>query len=230
MAKAKVLIADDHTMVRDAITFLLHAEPEFQVVASVANGRDAVATANATRPDFILMEPNMPIMNGVTATRLILNDLKDAKVLALSASNDEKVIDEMIAAGASGYLLKDSASSDLLDAMRRILKGGTAFSPTIEKRLLQRQHLRQFEGTKKNLLTLTVREAQTLQLIAEGFTNKAIAAELQISIKTVEKHRQQVMNKLNIHDIASLTRYAIANKLISPPSDPSVTQNPEPDV
>jgi DNA-binding NarL/FixJ family response regulator len=176
------------------------------------------------------MDLAMPIMNGVTATRLILNDLKSTKVLALSSSNDEKAIDEMIGAGVSGYLLKESAAADLLDAIRRVIKGGTAFSPSIEKRLRHRQNLRQFDGAKKSLLTLSVRESQTLQLIAEGLTNKAIAAELQISIKTVEKHRQQVMNKLNIHDIANLTRYAIANKLISAPSDPSGTQNPEPDV
>jgi DNA-binding NarL/FixJ family response regulator len=218
MTQTKVLVADDHTIVREGLTALLQSTPEFQVVAAVENGRDAVAAAEQTRPDIVLMDLAMPIMNGITATRLILKHVKNAKIIALSTYSDETAVSELLNAGASGYLLKESASSDLMDALRRVREGGTAFSLTIEKRFRHKQN-RQHLGLdpKGRPGALTDRESEVLQLIAEGFSNKAMAAELQISIKTVEKHRQQVMNKLNIHEIAGLTRYAVANCLVAPP-------------
>ena len=220
----KILIADDHTIVREGLTALLQAAPDFQIIGLADNGRDAVDAAERLHPDIILMDLAMPIMNGITATRLILKKFKDVKILALSSYSDEKAVNELLDAGASGYLLKESASADLLDAIRRVTNGGIALSPAIAKRLRHKQDRQQMGADwKDRSCALTTRESQVLQLIAEGFTNKAIAAELQISVKTVEKHRQQVMDKLNIHEIAGLTRYAVANNLIAPPGHPPFT-------
>jgi DNA-binding NarL/FixJ family response regulator len=224
MSQTKVLVVDDHTIVREGLSVLLESAPDFEVVGAVDNGREAVAAAEKTHPDIVLMDLAMPIMNGITATRLIRKHLKHTKILALSSYSDESAVNELLNAGACGYLLKESASADLLDAIRRVSKGGTAFSPAIEKRLRHEQNRQQLgQDAKGRSCALTARESQVLQLVAEGFTNKAIAAELQISIKTVEKHRQQVMDKLNIHDIAGLTRYAVANNMVTPPGQPPLT-------
>ena len=213
--KTKVLLVDDHTVVREGLSMLLGADPEFEIVGAAENGRQAVVAAQQTRPDVVLMDLAMPIMNGVTASRKILQQIKGTKVLVLSSYNDEPAINELVQAGASGYLLKESAAGELLNAIRQVKKGGKAFSPAITRRF---RHQQQREGmnnlASKRSCALTPREMEVLQLIAEGFPNKGIASELGISIKTVEKHRQQVMDKLNIHDIAGLTRYAISQGVI----------------
>jgi DNA-binding NarL/FixJ family response regulator len=157
----------------------------------------------------------MPLLNGLEATRQILKLLPTAKVLVLTSYGDDDSVDQLIQAGASGYLIKQTAANDLLKAIREVQRGNSFFSPTIAKRLRD-QSRRAFDtsGSGKKSVDLTSREAEVLQLIAEGFSNKQIAAELIISIKTVEKHRQQVMNKLNIHDVAGLTRYAISKGMV----------------
>jgi DNA-binding NarL/FixJ family response regulator len=225
--KTKVLLVDDHTVVREGLTMLLGADPEFEVVGAAENGRQAVVAAQQTQPDVVLMDLAMPIMNGVTASRKILKAVKGAKVLVLSSYNDEPAFDELMQAGASGYLLKESAAGELLNAIRQVKKGGKAFSPAITRRF---RHQQQREGASnisgRRSCLLTPREMEVLQLVAEGFPNKGMASELGISIKTVEKHRQQVMDKLNIHDIAGLTRYAIDRHIVSHPQQPALAGPP----
>ena len=220
---------DDHTVVREGLTMLLGSEPEFEIVGAAENGRQAVATATQTQPDVVLMDLAMPVMNGITASRQILQQVKGAKVLVLSSYNDEPAVNELLEAGASGYLLKESAADDLLAAIRQVKRGGTAFSPAVAKRFRHQQQREMIENTSaKKACTLTPRETEVLQLIAEGLPNKGIAADLGISVKTVEKHRQKVMDKLNIHDIAGLTRYAIERSIICNPQQPMLEQPREP--
>jgi DNA-binding NarL/FixJ family response regulator len=211
MKKIGVLLADDHAVVRQGLRALLEAEGDIVVVGEVENGRLAVAQTKKLLPDVVVMDVAMPGMNGAEATRQIVRNVPSAKVLVLTSYGDDDYVTQLLDAGASGYLLKQTAAADLLKAIRQVRGGNAFFSPAIAKRLRQddRETSAGSPSTTK-LSKLTSREAEVLQLVAEGFANKQIAAELTISIKTVEKHRQQAMNKLNIHDIAGLTRYAIA--------------------
>jgi DNA-binding NarL/FixJ family response regulator len=215
MRRIAVLLVDDHTVVRQGLRALLKAEGDMDVVGEAENGRQAVTLARKTSPDVVVMDVAMPLLNGLEATRQILKLLPTAKVLVLTSYGDDDSVDQLIQAGASGYLIKQTAANDLLKAIREVQRGNSFFSPTIAKRLRD-QSRRAFDtsGSGKKSVDLTSREAEVLQLIAEGFSNKQIAAELIISIKTVEKHRQQVMNKLNIHDVAGLTRYAISKGMV----------------
>ena len=190
---------------------MLQAEGDIVVVGEAENGRQAVALAKKTLPDVVVMDVAMPGMNGLEATRQIVKNVSSSKVLVLTSYGDSDYVSQLLEAGAAGYLVKQTAAADLLKAIREVHRGKTFFSPSVAKRLRQQEH-EAFSGgqTVGRMNRLTSREAEVLQLVAEGFANKQIAAELAISIKTVEKHRQQAMNKLNIHDIAGLTRYAIA--------------------
>src|SRR5215475_11053326 len=215
MKKISVLLVDDHTVVRQGLRALLHSEEDMEVVGEAENGRQAVTLARKTPIDVVVMDVAMPLLNGLEATRQILKISPDPKVLVLTSYGDDEYVKQMMQAGASGYLIKQTAANDLLKAIREVQRGNAFFSPAIAKRL--RDQCREVFSTghpAKKTTELTSREAEVLQLIAEGFSNKQIAAELSISIKTVEKHRQQVMNKLNIHDVAGLTRYAISKGLI----------------
>lgn len=216
MEKIKVLLADDHTVVRQGLRVLLEAEPDIAVVGEASNGREAVQMARKLLPDVVVMDIAMPSLNGLEATRQIAKEVPTAKLLVLSSYNDDEYVHQVTGAGATGYLLKQTAATDLIKAVREARRGNAFFSPVISKRLVERYREAVLSGTpvKKQNEMLTSREAEVLQLIAEGRANKQIAAELCISIKTVEKHRQQVMNKLNIHDIAGLTRYAISKGVI----------------
>ncbi len=211
MKKIAVLLVDDHAVVRQGLRALLEAEGDMVVVGEAENGRQAVAQTKKTLPDVVVMDVAMPGMNGLEATRQIVKNLPSTRVLVLTSYGDDDYVAQLLDAGATGYLVKQTAAADLLKAIRVVHEGNTFFSPAIAKRL--RQHDREaFAGgqTAARVAKLTSREAEVLQLVAEGFANKQIAAELSISIKTVEKHRQQAMNKLNIHDVAGLTRYAIS--------------------
>jgi DNA-binding NarL/FixJ family response regulator len=181
------------------------------VVGEAENGRQAVAQTKKLLPDVVVMDVAMPGMNGLEATRQIVRHVPSAKVLVLTSYGDEDYVAQLLEAGAIGYLVKQTAAADLLRAIREVRGGNKFFSPAIAKRLRQ-QDREAFLGGQSvsRIARLTSREAEVLQLVAEGLANKQIAAELSISIKTVEKHRQQAMNKLNIHDVAGLTRYAIA--------------------
>ena len=215
MKKITVLLADDHTVVRQGLRALLKAEEDMEVVGEAENGRQAVNLVKKSPPDVVLMDVAMPLMNGLEATRQILKSSPATKVLVLTSYGDDDCIEQLMRAGAAGYLIKQTAANDLLKAIREVQRGNAFFSPSIAKRLRDqcRQAFSNGQPVKRSG-DLTSRESEVLQLIAEGFSNKQIAAELSISIKTVEKHRQQVMNKLNIHDVAGLTRYAISKGLV----------------
>ena len=172
--------------------------------------------ARDLQPEVIVMDIAMPLLNGLQATRQILKDSPAAKVLILSAHSDPEYVEQVVEAGALGYLVKQSSGDVLATAIREVRKGKTFFSPSIAK-LLKEDYQKSRDGVglrKKSTMELTSREAELLQMIAEGHVNKQIASELGISVKTVEKHRQHLMEKLNIHDIAGLTRFAIATGII----------------
>ncbi|HTZ20725.1 MAG TPA: response regulator transcription factor [Opitutaceae bacterium] len=220
MKPLTILLADDHTVLREGLRAFLKTVEDFEVVGEATTGREAVELARTLRPDVVVMDVAMPKLNGCEATRQIVLDNPAAKVLVLSASSDEAYVTRLIAAGATGFLEKQSSGQVLLRAIREVAAGKTSFGPVITKRLLVvgRKAREQGLAAGQPSPALTSREEEVLQLVAEGAPNKQIAAELGISIKTVDKHRQQLMNKLNIHDIAGLTRYAISSGVIERPS------------
>jgi DNA-binding NarL/FixJ family response regulator len=212
----RILLADDHTVVRQGFRALLETEPDLTVVGEAETGRQAVLMTKQLIPDVTLMDIAMPMLNGLEAIRQIAKEVPKTKVLVLSSYNDDEYVRQLTEAGAVGYLLKQTTAAELIRAVHEAHRGKTFFSPAIAKRLLDHNRRALLHGarTKNRAHILTSREAEVLQLIAEGKPNKQIAAELCISVKTVEKHRQQVMNKLMIHDIAGLTRYALAKGVI----------------
>src|SRR5437879_6217191 len=216
MSKIRVLLADDHTVVRQGLRALLAAEEDIEIVGEAENGRQAIQLAKKFLPDVAVIDIAMPVLNGLDATRQITRAVPSTKVLILSSYSDDEYVQQLTEAGAAGYLVKQTAANDLLKPIREANKGNAFFSPAIAKRW--RDHCREAlvtgQRVKRRSDDLTAREAEVLQLIAEGRANKQIAAELCISIKTVEKHRQQVMNKLGIHDVAGLTRHAISKGII----------------
>ena len=213
MKKISVLLAEDHVVVRQGLRSLLSAEADIEVVGEAGNGRQAVRMAQELRPDVVVMDIAMPMLNGLEATsQIVANDIP-TKVLILSSYADDEYVHQLTEAGASGYLIKQSAASELIKAVREIAKGNAYFSPSILKRLLDLYRESYVKGrlVGRGNEHLTSREREVLQMVAEGQVNKQIASTLNLSIKTVEKHRQQLMDKLNIHDVAGLTRYAIAH-------------------
>ncbi len=216
MKPITVLLAEDHTIVREGLRSLLKLESDIIIVGEAENGREAVALTKKLTPDVLVMDIAMPLLNGLEAARQILLKKTTTKVLILSAHSDDAYVEKVMELGASGYLVKQSAFHVLPEAIRAVHGGKSYFSPTISKRIntLRNSALTR-EGTRKsNAAQLTPREMEVLQLIAEGNANKSSADILKISIKTIEKHRQKLMEKLNIHDAASLTRYAIACGII----------------
>jgi DNA-binding NarL/FixJ family response regulator len=211
-----VLLAEDHTVVREGFRKLLEAENDIEVVGEAQTGRQAVELTRKLRPAVVVMDIAMPLLNGLEATRQIRKAFPETKVVILSAHSDDAYVDQAIATGAVGFLLKQTSSHDLSVAIREVQKGNPFFSPSIAKRL--RNHRAKPSNAnglhKKKMAKLTSREMEVLQLIAEGKANKETASELGISIKTVEKHRQNLMSKLNIHEISGLTRYAIGAGII----------------
>jgi len=210
------LLAEDHAVVREGLRAFLKTAEDLQVVGEAKTGREAVELAVKLRPSVIVMDVAMPRLNGCEATRQILLDNPAAKILALSARSDDEYVARMVAAGAMGFVEKQCSGQVLLRAIREVDAGKTFFSPAITKRLVEIGRRARQEGLApgKTQPALTPREEEVLQLVAEGAPNKQIASELGISIKTVDKHRQQMMNKLGIHDTAGLTRYAISSGAI----------------
>jgi DNA-binding NarL/FixJ family response regulator len=219
MEQIRVLLADDHMVVRQGLRALLETEQDIAVVGEAETGRQAVQLTKKLLPSVVVMDIAMPLLNGLEATRQIAKEVPSARVLVLSGYSDGEYVQQLTQAGAAGYMLKQTAAVDLIKAVRETKKGNAFFSPAISKRILDQCREAFTNGTPigKRSDSLTSREAEVLQLIAEGAPNKQIAGELNISIKTVEKHRQQVMNKLNIHDIAGLTRYAMSRGIIESP-------------
>ena len=211
-----VLLAEDHMIVREGLRSILEAEGDIEVVGQAQDGRQAVELAKALLPAVIVMDIAMPRLNGLEATRQILKIAPATRILILSAHSDDAYVEQVMSLGAAGYLIKQTSLLILAKAIREASKGNTFFSPSIAKQLRDKdKRSLDREGLpSKKISTLTSREVEVLQLIAEGKANKETAAELGISIKTVEKHRQALMEKLNIHDIASITRYAISKGII----------------
>lgn len=230
MKPISVLLADDHTVVRQGLRSLLAAETDIAVVGEAENGRQAVQMAKTLNPDVIVMDIAMPHLSGLEATRQVMRDNPSAKVLILSSYGDDEYVHQLTDAGACGYLIKQTAANDLIKAIHEAYKGNAFFSPAISKRLLDYYRGAYVKGRplRRRSEQLTSRELEVLQLVAEGNGNKQIAAALCLSIKTVEKHRQQLMNKLHIHEIAGLTRYAIAHGIIenTPPITEATTASP----
>lgn len=215
MRKIKVVIAEDHEVVRQGLKVLLRAEPDFEVAGEAEDGIKAIALAAELHPDVILMDLAMPRKSGFEATQEIARTLPSSKVLVLSSYGDDELILKLIEAGAAGYITKHSASEDLLEAIRQVSAGRTYFSPMIRRRF-QRKGLNPVPGRRSmGLPGLTPRETEVLRFIAAGLATKEIAERMGVSTKTVEKHRQAVMDKLNIHEIAGLTRYAASKGLVS---------------
>ena len=212
MKPITVLLADDHTVVREGLRELLRAEADIEVVGEATNGREAVRLTRKLLPAVVVMDIAMPVLNGLEATRQILKALPATKIVVLSGHGDDAYVDQVVELGAVGYLIKQASALDLAKAIREVEKGNTFFSPSVAKRL-RALHPSLLDGAARRrqakAARLTSREVAVLQLIAAGTANKRTAAELGISIKTVEKHRQQLMSKLDIHDAAGLTRYAI---------------------
>jgi DNA-binding NarL/FixJ family response regulator len=216
MNRITVLLAEDHAIVREGFRSLLKHERDIEVVGEAETGRQAVQLTRKLRPAVVVMDIAMPLLNGLEATRQIRKELPDTKVLILSAHSDDAYVEQVSELGASGFLLKQTSSHNLATAIREVQKGNTFYSPAISKRLKGRdQKAQDREGNfKQKHNRLSSREVEVLQLIAEGKPNKQVATELGVSFKTVDKHRQHLMAKLNIHDIAGLTRYAIAEGII----------------
>ena len=217
MNRITVLLAEDHTIVREGLRALLKLEDDIEVIAEAANGRQAVELVEKLKPAVVVMDFAMPQLNGLEATRQIIRHAPETRILILSAHSDDAYVEQVMAVGAAGYLIKQTAAHILPKAIREVHKGNTCFSPAISKRRNYHQKKAMGRGdltAKKDAGQLSSREVEVLQLIAEGKANKESADILRISVKTIEKHRQNLMEKLNIHDTAGLTRYAIATGII----------------
>jgi DNA-binding NarL/FixJ family response regulator len=220
--KIRILLVDDHNVVREGLKALIEAADDMEVVGQAENGREGVALAKRLVPDVIVLDIIMPLLNGVEATRQLVRSLADPKILILSTYSEDEQVRQLIEAGASGYVVKQSATGELLAAIRAIYNGRAYLTPTVCKSVMEecRESLKRKRTENPEGTRLTSRETEILQLIAEGYANKQIADQLGINLKTVEKHRQELMDKLNIHNIASLTRYAVSRRLIQAPSTP----------
>jgi DNA-binding NarL/FixJ family response regulator len=206
----KVLLADDHAMMRHGLRAILEKEMDIHLVEEASNGRDAVELARRTRPNVVVMDIGMPGLNGIDATREIMAENRDAKVIGLSMNSDRRYVLAMFAAGAVGYLLKDAASSELVLAIRAVMQNHAYVSPAVAKDVVDGVRSSPPPASPK---ALSSREREVLQLLAEGKTSKDIAAALHLALPTVETHRRQITAKLGINTIAELTKYAIREGL-----------------
>jgi len=211
----RILVADKHRVVREAICSLLRNEFGMDIVGEAEDGRTAVQLARELRPDVIIMETSMPNLNGIEATRQIVHELPDVKVIALSAHSDRRSVCEMLKAGALGYLPKRCAFRELVSAIQNVVAKRTYLSSHISRIVVDEYLHRAAEQGKSAYSVLTDREREVLQLIAEGKSTKVIARELYVSPKTIEWHRSQLMKKLSIDSVADLVKYAISEGLTS---------------
>jgi len=210
----RILIADDHQIVRQGLRTLLEKEPDLEVVAEAEDGRATVRMVRELTPEVVIMDVAMPDLNGIEATRQIVSEFPGIKVIALSMYADRRFVVNMLKAGASGYLLKDCAFEELTRAIRLVMAHKTYLSPGVTD-IVVKDYMQGTPATTKHSVfsALTPREREVLQLMAEGKSTSQIAERLHVSVKTIETHRQQVMNKLNIHSVAELTKYAIREGL-----------------
>jgi len=216
MEKIRVLLADDHTLFREGIRLLLGRQSDMEVVGEAADGREAVELAHGLQPNVVLMDIGMPRMNGLEATRVIHTQDPNVRILVLTMLGTDDYFFRMLEAGASGYLLKEAASTDLLSAIRSVHKGEMFFYPSLAKRLAQ-EYLRWVSSgeERSSYDSLTEREKEVLRLIGQGHTNQEIADILCLSVNTVQTHRTHIMNKLNLHSRAELMKYAVRLGLLA---------------
>lgn len=208
--RTRILLADDHTVVRSGFRMILSAQPDMEVIAEASDGRDAAALAEKLQPDLAVIDVTMPGLNGIEATRQIAKVSPRTRVLALSMQRDNVYVREMLRAGAKGYLLKDCDEADLLKAVRMVAAGKGWISPAVSSAVLEdyRRHV------SNPVDLLSPREREVLQMLAESKTNKEIATALNLSVYTVEAHRGRIMEKLNLHSVGELVRFALRNGLI----------------
>ena len=215
MGRVRILLADDHTLVRQGLRKLLEERPEWEVIAEAGDGREAVRMAEQQKPDVAILDVAMPLLNGIEATRQITKRVPSTRVLVLSMHADEAYVTQILQAGATGYLLKDSADVDLLKAVDEAAQGRSFFSPAIARVMLD-DYVRQLadKGVTDRYESLSEREREIFQLIAEAKTNKEIAALLNVSPSTVETHRAHIMEKLDLHSAAEIVLYAVRRGVI----------------
>ena len=211
----RIILADDHQIVRQGLRTLLAAEPDMEVVAEADNGRATLRLARELKPQVVIMDITMPDLNGIEATRQILAESSEVKIIALSMHSDSLFVLNMLKAGASGYLLKDCALEELVKAIRTVVAQKTYLSPGVSDIVIKDFVSGWSSPGSSAFSVLTAREREVLQLMAEGKTTNQIAYRLCLSVKTVEAHRKQTMNKLGIHSVAELTKYAIRQGLTS---------------
>ena len=210
MKRIRILLADDHGVVRQGFKMILGAQADMEIVGEAANGREAVEQAERLKPDIVVMDVAMPELNGIEATRRLAESAPHVRVLALSMHKDSVYVRETLRAGARGYLLKDSGANDLVAAVRAVANGEGYLSPAVSNAVLDdyRRHV------TNAIDLLTSREREVLQMLAEGKTNKEIAATLNLSVYTVDAHRGHIMEKLNLHSINELVRFAVRNGMV----------------
>jgi DNA-binding NarL/FixJ family response regulator len=210
MKRIRILLADDHAVVRQGFKMILAEQPDMEIAGEAGNGREALALAASLKPDIVVMDVAMPELNGIEATRRMSEAAPSARVVALSMHKDSVYVREILRAGARGYLLKDSVAGDLVSAVRSVANGEGYISPAVSNAVLDdyRRHV------TNPIDMLTSREREVLQMLAEGKTNKEIAAILNLSVYTVDAHRGRIMEKLNLHSINELVRFAVRNGLI----------------
>jgi two-component system, NarL family, response regulator NreC len=216
VSKVRILIADDHGIVRKGLRLQLEQNPDFEVVGEAADGREAVRMTEELKPNVVVMDIAMPDLNGIQATAQIVKRNPGTGVIILSMHSDESYLTRTLAAGAKGYLLKDSADVDLYRAVQSVGQGKSFFSPTVANKLLE-DYMRQMQqrGLQDSYDLLTDREKEILQLLAEGRSNKEVAVKLDLSTSTVETHRTRIMQKLDLHSSAEIVLYAVRKKIIS---------------
>jgi two-component system, NarL family, response regulator NreC len=215
MPKIRLLMVDDHEIVRAGLRMLLQAQPDIEIVGEVNNGRDAIAKTKELTPDIVLMDISLPDLDGFEATRQIKRASPDVAVLALTMHESEEYFFKMLNAGASGYVPKKAAPTDLVSAIRTVHEGGVFLYPSVAKALVHDYLGRVSEGTERASFDgLSEREQEVLKWIADGLTNQEIGDKLTISVKTVERHRANIMGKLNLHSRTELVKYAIRKGLI----------------
>jgi two-component system, NarL family, response regulator NreC len=212
----RILLADDHNVMRRGLRFLLESQPEFSVVGEASDGRQAVEQAEAVHPDVAILDIAMPNLSGIEAAQRIVSLLPSTSVVILSMHSDEGYVLRALKAGAKGYVLKDSVEGDLINAVKAVSEGTTFFSPEISKMLVE-DYVREIRSreVEDSYQLLTSREREILQLLAEGKTNKEIAGSLNLSVHTIESHRRNLHEKLNFHSFADLVLYAVRKRVIS---------------
>jgi DNA-binding NarL/FixJ family response regulator len=215
MMTIRVVLADDHRIIREGIRNLLDQEPDIDVVGEASDGREVILKNQELQPDVLIMDITMPNLNGIDATRKIIKQNPETRIIALSMHSDHHFVAEMLQAGATAYLLKDCVYDELVQAIQLVCQGKTYLSPEVASLLVKDYRSQSQQTTAAKSETLTPREREVLQLMAEGHSTKNIAEKLYLSAKTIEAHRAQIMRKLNIHNVAELTKYAIREGLTS---------------